>query len=88
MSGLNSGTRAGLEEALHALVPEASNHSHVVARGATRRKYSRFALGGSNPRPQPSTHHRLPAWPGLLISRPRIFSPKRILLHIEFVNAI
>ena len=50
MSGLNSGTRAGLEEALHALVPEASEHSHIVARGATRRMYSRCALGGSNPR--------------------------------------
>jgi hypothetical protein len=38
MSKLDPGTRAGLEEALNALVPEASNHFKIVARGATRSK--------------------------------------------------
>ena len=37
MSGLDPGARAGLEEALNALVPEASNHSKIVARGAAVR---------------------------------------------------
>ena len=43
MSGMDPGTRAGLEESLNALVPEASDHLGSVARGATRSK------GGSNP---------------------------------------
>ncbi len=46
MSGLDPGARAGLEEALNALVPEASNHSKIVARGATRSKWSSSPLGG------------------------------------------
>jgi hypothetical protein len=45
MSKLDPGTRAGLEEALNALVPEASNHSKIVARGATRSKWSSSPLG-------------------------------------------
>ena len=45
MSGLDPGTRAGLEEALNALVPEASNHSWNVARGATRSKFGSNPLG-------------------------------------------
>ena len=48
MSGLDLGTRAGLEEALNALVPEASNHSKIVARGATRSKWSSSPLGGES----------------------------------------
>ena len=40
MSGLDPGTRAGLEEALNALVPEASDHPDIVARSATRSKCS------------------------------------------------
>ena len=40
MSGLDPGPRAGLEEALNALVPEASNHFEIVARSATRSKCS------------------------------------------------
>ena len=40
MSGLDPATRAGLEEALNALVPEASNHFEIVARSATRSKCS------------------------------------------------
>ena len=38
MSNLDPGTRAGLAEALNALVPEASNHFKIGARGATRSK--------------------------------------------------
>jgi len=45
MSKLDPGTRAGLEEALNALVPEASNHFKIVARGATRSKWSSSPLG-------------------------------------------
>ena len=45
MSGLDPGTRAGLEEALNALVPEASIHSEIVARGATRSKCSSNPMG-------------------------------------------
>ena len=45
MSGLDPGTRAGLEEALNALVPEASNHTEIVARSATRSKSSSNPLG-------------------------------------------
>jgi hypothetical protein len=48
MSGLDPGARAGLEEALNALVPEASNHSKIVARGATRSKWSSSPLGGES----------------------------------------
>jgi hypothetical protein len=44
MSGLDPGTRAGLEEALNALVPEASNHPEIVARSATRSKCSSNSL--------------------------------------------
>jgi hypothetical protein len=43
MSGLDPGTRAGLEEALKAPVPAASDYSNIVARGTTRSK------SGSNP---------------------------------------
>ncbi len=35
MTGLDPGARAGLEEALNALVPEASNYSSNVARSVT-----------------------------------------------------
>jgi len=45
MSGLDPGTRAGLEEALNALVPEASNHPEIVARRATRSKFGSSPLG-------------------------------------------
>jgi len=45
MSGLDPGTEAGLEETLNALVPEASNHSEIVARSATRSKCSSNPLG-------------------------------------------
>ena len=48
MSGLDPGARAGLEEALNALVPEASNHSKIVARGATRSKWGSSPLGGES----------------------------------------
>ncbi len=45
MSGLDPGTWAGFEEALNTLVPEASNHSEIVARSATRSNYSSNLLG-------------------------------------------
>ena len=51
MSGLDPGTRAGLEEALNALVPEASNHLEIVARSATRSKCSSNLLGFRIPMP-------------------------------------
>ena len=38
MSRFNPGTRAGLEEAFNAFVPEASDHASIVACGATRSK--------------------------------------------------
>ena len=49
MSGLDPATRAGLEEALNALVPEASNHPAIVAHSATRSKCSSIPMGGANP---------------------------------------
>ncbi len=45
MSGLDPGTRTGFEEALNALVPEASNHPEIVARSATRSECSSNPLG-------------------------------------------
>ncbi len=45
MSGLDPGARAGLEETLNALVPEALNHPEIVARSATRSKCSSNPLG-------------------------------------------
>jgi hypothetical protein len=45
MSGLDPGTRTGLEKTLNALVPEASNHFEIVARSATRSKHSSNPLG-------------------------------------------
>ena len=51
MRGLDPGTRAGLEEALNALVPEASDHYEIVARGATRSKCGSNPLGVRIPNP-------------------------------------
>ncbi len=51
MSRLDPGTRARLEEALNALVPEALNHSESVARIATRSKFSSNPLGVRIPEP-------------------------------------
>jgi hypothetical protein len=45
MSSLDPSTRAGLEEALNALVPEASDHLKIVARGATRSNCGSNPLG-------------------------------------------
>jgi hypothetical protein len=44
MCGLDPGTRAGLEEALNALVPEASDHYWIVARSATSSECSNNSL--------------------------------------------
>ncbi|MGI9134946.1 MAG: hypothetical protein ACR2I0_13575 [Rhodoferax sp.] len=38
MSGLDAGTGAGLEEALNAFMPEASDHEESVAHSATHSK--------------------------------------------------
>jgi hypothetical protein len=51
MSGLDPGTRAGLEEALNALVPEASDHPDIDARGATRSNCITNPLGVRIPDP-------------------------------------
>jgi hypothetical protein len=45
MGGLDPGTRAGLEEALNALAPEALNHPEFVALSATRSKCSSNPMG-------------------------------------------
>ena len=42
---LDPGARAGFEEALNALVLEASDHPEIEVQGATRRKCSRNPLG-------------------------------------------
>ena len=52
MSSLDPGKRTGFEEALNALVPEASDHLEIVVRGATRSNFCETLAESSNPRPQ------------------------------------
>jgi hypothetical protein len=49
MSGLDPGARAGFKEALNALMPEASDHSKILACGATHCKRYNSFFGRSNP---------------------------------------
>jgi hypothetical protein len=51
MSGLDPGARAGLEEALNALVPEASNHSKNFSAWRHAQQVEQQSVGGRIPNP-------------------------------------